>query len=162
MIAVGETAPDFCLKDSENNEFYLSDFKGRYVLLLFYPKDHGFFCTKQFCEYRNDWQKFEERKIQVLGINSGSPEAHKDFKDAHSLPFPLLSDPDYVVTSKFGAQSVAGFTMRAYVLITPENEIIYSYSELFPMLRKSLNDLIKIIDSRMSTYENDRRSESQQ
>jgi len=124
MIPVGKTAPDFVLKDSENTDYSLSDLRGNYVLLLFYPYDHGFFCTRQFCEYRDDWGKFTERGIRVLGINSGSSESHKNFKETHSLPFPLLSDGDFSVSKQYGAMyASAGISMRAYVFIAQSGKL---------------------------------------
>ncbi|HYF03729.1 MAG TPA: peroxiredoxin family protein [Patescibacteria group bacterium] len=155
MISVGFSAPDFVLKDSENKDFVLSALRGKFVLLLFYPYDHGFFCTRQFCEYRDDWQEFKERNIVVMGINSGSPESHKDFKDKYLLPFPLLSDSDSAVSKKYGAYyPLAGISMRAYVLISPEGKILYAKSELFPVLKKSLKDLIAIVDKCMLAFKN--------
>ncbi|MES2766417.1 MAG: peroxiredoxin [Bacteroidota bacterium] len=152
MVSVGTIAPDFVLKDSEESEFSLGQMRGKYVLLLFYPYDHGFFCTRQFCEYRDDWGKFKEREITVFGINSGSPESHKDFKDKNNLPFLLLSDENSAIAKQYGACYDNGISMRAYVLIAPDGRILYSMSELFPILRKSLNDLIKALDRRIEQY----------
>lgn len=90
-MKLGDNAPNFALNDSDGNTIKLSDFKGKTVLLYFYPKDDTPGCTKEACNLRDNFSKLKS-KFVVLGVSMDSPESHKKFAEKYSLPFPLLSD----------------------------------------------------------------------
>ncbi|MFH1253978.1 MAG: peroxiredoxin [bacterium] len=124
-LSVGEIAPDFSLPDQDNKIRSLSEFKGRYVVLYFYPKDNTPGCTKQACSLRDNFSEFEKRNIIVIGINYDSPKTHKKFKDANHLPFILLSDSSKAVAKKYGAKNwwFLPFPYRMTFVINPQGNI---------------------------------------
>lgn len=101
-LKVGDKAPDFVLKDTNGINVKLSDFKGRAVVLYFYPRDDTPGCTKEACGFRDDFEKFKTRGIEVLGVSLDDEKSHKKFTDKYSLPFNLLSDIKAEVSKKYG------------------------------------------------------------
>lgn len=104
-LSVGNAAPEFLLADQDQKMRTLAEFKGKYVVLYFYPKDDTPGCRKQACQLRDNFSEFEKQDIVVLGINYDSPKSHKKFKEKHNLPFILLSDKDKSVAQKYGAKN---------------------------------------------------------
>ena len=102
MLETGMKAPDFTLCDSEGREVSLSDFRGKKVVLYFYPKDNTPGCTRQACAFAGAYTAFCERGVQVIGISRDSVESHRKFAEKYALPFLLLSDPDLRVIQAFG------------------------------------------------------------
>lgn len=94
MLETGVKAPDFNLKDKDGNTVSLGDFKGKKVVLYFYPRDNTPGCTKQACNFRDNYDKYKENDIVVIGISKDSEKSHSNFINKHDLPFILLSDPD--------------------------------------------------------------------
>ncbi len=94
MLAEGTRAPAFTALDQFETKHTLSQYKGSFVLLYFYPKDNTPGCTKEACAIRDSWQDFRDNKIIVLGVSADSTQSHASFAEKFSLPFPLLSDPD--------------------------------------------------------------------
>jgi peroxiredoxin Q/BCP len=104
MLNVGDPAPDFALDDERGNTVRLSEFKGKSaVVLMFYPADNTPGCTKQLCEARDDYDKYEAAGVAVFGVNPGSSSAHQRFSEKHSLRTPLLLDPRGKVSQVYGA-----------------------------------------------------------
>ena len=103
MVEPGQPAPTFTLASDGGGEVSLEDFRGRPVVLYFYPKDNTSGCTKQACDIRDSWSEFEKLGAVVLGVSPDSVESHDGFKSAFSLPFPLLADPDHAVAEAYGA-----------------------------------------------------------
>ncbi len=95
-------APDFTLKDKDNNDVSLSDFRGKKVVLYFYPKDNTPGCTRQACAFAGLYSEFEKRGVVVIGISKDSVASHIKFSEKHNLPFILLSDPDIEVIKAYG------------------------------------------------------------
>ena len=102
MLETGMKAPDFTLCDSEGREVSLSDFRGKKVVLYFYPKYNTPGCTRQACAFAGVYTAFRERGVQVIGISRDSVESHRKFAEKYALPFLLLSDPDLRVIQAFG------------------------------------------------------------
>ena len=94
MLTEGPVAPEIVLKDKNSNEVKLSDFKGQKVVVYFYPKDNTPGCTRQACAFSNNFSKFEELNVKVIGISKDSEASHIRFADKYDLPFVLLSDPE--------------------------------------------------------------------
>jgi peroxiredoxin Q/BCP len=99
----GEVAPDFTLPDGAGKKVSLSDFRGRDVILYFYPKDDTPGCTKEACGFRDAWSDLEERGAVVLGVSADDVPSHTRFAAKYRLPFTLLSDPDHKVMRQYGA-----------------------------------------------------------
>lgn len=95
-------APDFTLKDKNNNDISLSDFRGKKVVLYFYPKDNTPGCTRQACVFAGLYSEFEKRGVVVIGISKDSVASHAKFAEKHNLPFVLLSDPDLEAVKAYG------------------------------------------------------------
>jgi peroxiredoxin Q/BCP len=102
-IAVGKAAPAFSLPDAAGNKVALKDFKGRDVVLYFYPKDDTPGCTKEACGFRDAWAALEKRGVVVIGVSPDKPESHQKFAAKYELPFILLSDPDKTMMASYGA-----------------------------------------------------------
>ncbi|MDI6218492.1 thioredoxin-dependent thiol peroxidase [Clostridioides difficile] len=101
MLSIGTKAPEFTLEDKDGNKVSMSDFKGKKVVVYFYPKDNTPGCTRQACAFRNAYDGFKKEDIQVIGIGKDSIKSHQKFAEKHELPFILLSDPDLVAIKAF-------------------------------------------------------------
>ena len=97
MLNEGTMAPDFTLPDQNGEPHALSDYRGRKVILYFYPKDMTSGCTKQACGFAELYPQIRDKGAVVLGVSRDSVASHKKFEQAHGLPFTLLSDPDLTV-----------------------------------------------------------------
>ena len=92
-LQIGDPAPDFTLPDQQGNPVALKDLRGQRVVIYFYPKDDTPGCTKEACNFRDQWDSFSAHGIKVLGISKDNAKSHLKFIDKYSLPFTLLSDP---------------------------------------------------------------------
>ena len=101
MLEVGTKAPDFTLPDQNGNMHSLSDYRGKKVILYFYPKDNTPGCTKQACGFAERYPKFTDKGAVVLGISKDSVASHKKFEEKYGLPFTLLSDPELKVIQAY-------------------------------------------------------------
>ena len=101
MLEVGSKAPDFTLFDERGEEVRLSDFKGRQVILYFYPKDNSSGCTRQALSFKALFDEYQKRKVVVIGISKDSSKSHLNFKTKYDLPFILLSDPSHEVLEAY-------------------------------------------------------------
>ncbi len=103
MLETGAVAPEFTLTADDGSQVSLSDFRGKRVVIYFYPKADTPGCTRQACAIRDVYPDFEGEDIAVIGISPDSPEALVKFREKHNLPFTLLSDPDHQVAEAYGA-----------------------------------------------------------
>ncbi len=101
-LQLGQPAPDFTLPTGDGSLLSLSDFRGRWVVVYFYPKDDTPGCTQQACDFRDLGGNFQAKGAVVLGISKDSPASHTRFAAKHALPFPLLSDEDGAVCEAYG------------------------------------------------------------
>ena len=97
MLITGIQAPDFTLPDQDGNPVSLSDFKGKKIILYFYPRDNTAGCTKQACGFAELYQQITDKNAVVIGVNHNSVTSHKKFEMKYNLPFTLLSDNDKTV-----------------------------------------------------------------
>jgi peroxiredoxin Q/BCP len=102
MLGEGIIVPDFTLKADGGRKVSLSDFRGQTVVLYFYPKDDTPGCTKEACNFRDDYTEIAAAGARVIGISPDTVQSHDKFKGKHDLPFTLLSDPDHCVAEMFG------------------------------------------------------------
>ena len=101
MLEVGTKAPDFTLPDQNGNMHSLSEYRGKKVILYFYPKDNTAGCTKQACGFAERYPQFTEKGAVVLGISKDSVASHKKFEEKYGLPFTILSDPELVAIQAY-------------------------------------------------------------
>ncbi len=101
MLEEKTLAPDFTLSDKEGDQISLSDFRGKKVVLYFYPKDNTPGCTKQACAFAGAYQAFKTKDVVVIGISKDSVASHKKFAEKYNLPFILLSDPEHKVIEAY-------------------------------------------------------------
>jgi len=129
-IEEGKAAPAFTLQDADGKSVALKDFKGKNVVLYFYPKDDTPGCTKEACGFRDLWADIKKTGAVVLGVSADSAESHKKFAAKYKLPFTLLSDPNRTVMTKYGAygekmmygKKTVG-VIRSTVLIGPDGRV---------------------------------------
>lgn len=115
MVLLENTnAPDFSLQDDAGKTVRLSDFKGKDVVLYFYPKDDTPGCTTEACNFRDDYSAYEKAGVVILGISPDSVKSHAKFKAKYHLPFPLLADEDHKVCEQFGAWGSKSMYGRQY------------------------------------------------
>ncbi|MDX1891490.1 thioredoxin-dependent thiol peroxidase [Mycolicibacterium sp. 050158] len=120
-LAVGDKAPAFSLTDADGNTVKLSDFKGRKVVVYFYPAASTPGCTKQACDFRDNLAELNDAGLDVVGISPDKPEKLAKFRDAEGLTFPLLSDPDRKVLTAWGAfgeKTMYGKTVQGVIRST--------------------------------------------
>jgi peroxiredoxin Q/BCP len=98
----GDRAPAFCLPDDRGRPHSLKDYRGRWVILYFYPRDLTPGCTREACDFRDAYRSLRRRQATVLGISTDSAESHRKFRSQHELPFPLLVDALAHVARLFG------------------------------------------------------------
>ena len=103
MVEIGKKAPEFCLPDQDGNEVCLKDFRGKWVVLYFYPKDNTSGCTREAIDFTENLKDFEELDAVVLGVSKDSVKSHKNFMEKHGLKITLLSDPEHKVIEAYGA-----------------------------------------------------------
>ena len=101
MLEIGTKAPDFTLPDQNGNMHSLSEYRGKKVILYFYPKDNTPGCTKQACGFAERYPQFTEKGAVVLGISKDSVASHKKFEEKYGLPFTILSDPELVAIQAY-------------------------------------------------------------
>ncbi len=102
MLKAGDKAPDFTLSDKNGDPVSLNDFKGRKVVLYFYPRDNTPGCTRQACAFSARYAEFERRGVAVVGVSRDSAASHLKFAEKYSLPFVILSDPELDAIKKYG------------------------------------------------------------
>ncbi len=111
----GDAAPDFTLPDQEGREHSLSDYRGKWVLVYFYPKDSTPGCTIEACTFRDSIEDIRSVGAEVLGISIDSVESHAGFAKKHELPFPILSDSEKKVVNQYGVWGEKKFIGRKYM-----------------------------------------------
>jgi len=124
----GSPVPAFTLKDHNGNDFNVRDYVGKQKLVIyFYPKDESAVCTKEACAFRDSYADFTDTGAIVIGINSGTVESHKAFREHHRLPFTLLSDPGNKVLKQFGVKNALFFTGRETFVIDLSGKIAFNF-----------------------------------
>lgn len=137
MLTPGTPAPDFSLQDQNGTLHTLSEYKGKNILVYFYPKDDTPGCTKEACTLRDGYSEYEKRNIIVLGINANSVESHKTFVEKYHLPFTLLSDPSKETCRAYEAKGMF-FTARISYLIDEEGIILKAFPNVDPATHSQL------------------------
>ena len=115
FLEVGDKAPAFKTTNQNGDAISLADFRGRKVVLYFYPKDDTPGCTKEACSFRDGWSKFRKRGLAVLGVSTDDEKSHRKFADKFSLPFPLLADTDKAIVKAYGVWGEKSMYGRKYM-----------------------------------------------
>ncbi len=138
-LPAGISAPDFTLPDENGTSRSLSEFRGRPVVLYFYPKDNTQGCTTEACNFRDDYSAYQQAGVVILGVSPDPSESHTKFKEKYDLPFPLLADTEKEVCrlyevwgpKKFMGREYEG-VLRTTYLISPEGQIIKVFEKVRP------------------------------
>ncbi len=149
-LTVGETAPDFELPWTGEGDFKLSDRRGKWVVLAFYPGDFTPTCTKQFCNYRDGREDLDELDADVVGISPQDVDSHLKFIDEHGLTVPLAADVDKSVSRDYGVVGPGGFVRRAVFIVDPDGRIGYRKVALVGLGYEDTADLREALDSARS------------
>ena len=116
VLQIGEKAPDFNLKDSNNKEVSLNDFNGKRIIIYFYPKDNTPGCTKEACNFKENWQILKDNNFIVIGISKDNSSSHQKFVEKYDLPFLLLTDPSPCnVAASYDSYGLKKFMGKEYM-----------------------------------------------
>lgn len=151
-LKIGTKAPDFKTTDQDGKKHKLSEYRGGWILLYFYPKDDTPGCTKEACAIRDMMPDFKKLKLQVFGVSIQNEKSHKKFAEKYDLPFTLLVDEDKKIVNKYGVWAKKKFmgreymgTLRSSFLIDPKGKIAKIYENVKPEIHADevLEDLKK-------------------
>ena len=138
-ISAGIPAPDFTLPDETGFARKLSDYRGKPVVLYFYPKDDTPGCTTEACSFRDDYQQYQQAGVVILGISPDPPKKHAKFKEKYHLPFTLLADETHEVCERYGVWGLKKYMGREYMgvlrttfLIDPQGGIARVFEGVKP------------------------------
>ncbi len=145
MLQTGDTAPDFALPSDQGTTVRLSDFRGKRVVLYFYPKDDTSGCTTQACGFRDAYPQIEEKNAVVLGISPDDEKSHRKFKTKYNLPFLLLVDRDHAVADAYGAWGEKSLYGRKYMGIIRSHFVVDENGNLADVqIKVSPQDSVKL------------------
>lgn len=128
-LAQGTMAPDFTTKDTNGETVKLSDFRGKTVVLYFYPKDDTPGCTKEAQGFRDAYSEYQDKEMVVLGVSRDDEASHKMFAEKYGLPFKLLADVDGSITQAYDADG-GGYSKRVTYIIDSEGKIARVYDKV--------------------------------
>ena len=135
-LNVGDNAPDFCLPDQNENTVCLKDFKGKWVVLYFYPKDNTTGCTREAIDFTEHLHEFEKLNAVVLGVSPDSVKSHQNFVKKHNLKVTLLSDPEHKVLQAYGVWQLKKMYGREYYGVVRSTFIIDPDGKIAHIWRK--------------------------
>lgn len=146
-VQVGEAAPEFALRGTGGRTYSLSEFRGRPVVLVFYPGDDSPVCTKQLNSYNSELEQFANLSAQVLAISAQDMESHEQFAAKHGFGFPLLADPDKAVATLYGTLGPLGFPRRSVFVIDPTGKICYAHRAIAGLTFRPVGELVEAIQA---------------
>ncbi|MEQ5791633.1 thioredoxin-dependent thiol peroxidase [Muricauda sp. NFXS6] len=114
MLKVGDKVPEFSAKDQDGNTINLSDYKGKKLVVFFYPKANTPGCTAEACNLRDNYKELQDQGFELLGVSADSEKKQSNFKNKYEFPFPLLADEDHTVINTFGVWGPKKFMGREY------------------------------------------------
>ena len=151
-ISAGGPAPEFTLPDETGRMHSLSDYRGKSVVLYFYPKDDTPGCTKEACGFRDDYSAFEEAGVVILGVSPDDSKSHAKFKAKYELPFTLLADPEHEVLESYGAWGLKKSFGREYegvlrttFLIDGDGQILKVFKKVKPAEHST--EILSVLES---------------
>jgi peroxiredoxin Q/BCP len=140
---VGQQAPTFTLPSQDGTQISLSSFKGKWVVLYFYPKDMTTGCTIEAHNFQRDQDKYTKENAVILGVSVQSTDSHKEFCTKENLTFRLLSDPDKKVVKAYGSVGMLGMASRNTFLIDPTGKIVKIWVGVDPT--KHSDDVLAVL-----------------
>jgi peroxiredoxin Q/BCP len=140
-IKVGEPAPDFELRGTGGRTFRLGDYRGRWLVLAFYPGDFTPVCTRQFCSYRDAADRLDELDADVLGVSPQSLDSHERFRARHGLTVPLLADSERTMIRAYGVLGPGGLVRRSIFIVDPEGIVRYRHLALLGLHYQDVEEL---------------------
>lgn len=135
-LEVGDKAPEFSAKDQDGNVHSLKDYKGKKLVVFFYPKASTPGCTAEACNLRDNWEKFKAEGYEILGVSADSQKRQQNFKQKYELPFPLLADEDKEVINAFGVWGPKKFMGKEYEGIHRTTFVIDEEGKIFDVISK--------------------------
>ena len=129
---VGQSAPDVTLPSQDGSNVRLKDYRGKWVVLYFYPKDNTPGCTIEAHNFQRDLAKYDEKNAVILGVSVDSTESHQDFCTKQSLTFKLLADTEKKVVAEYGSLNERGMATRNTFLIDPKGKIVKVWTGVKP------------------------------
>ena len=114
MLKVGDKVPEFSAKDQDGNTINLSDYKGKKLVVFFYPKANTPGCTAEACNLRDNYKELQDQGFELLGVSADSEKKQSNFKNKYEFPFPLLADEDHTVINTFGVWGPKKFMGKEY------------------------------------------------
>jgi len=136
MVEEGKPAPDFELKSDSGETIRLSDFRGKPVVVYFYPKDDTPGCTAQACGIRDNFDAFGKRGAVVLGISPDDESSHVKFKEKYGLPFTLLADPDHEISERYGVWGERKLYGKTYMGVERSTFLVDSEGNVSHVMRR--------------------------
>ena len=124
-VSIGSEAPDFSLPWTGEGDFRLSEHRGGWVILAFYPGDFTPTCTKQFCNYRDGREDLDQLDAEVVGISPQDVDSHEKFISEHGLTVPLAADTDLDVARAYGVKAPGGLVRRSIFIVDPDGRVRY-------------------------------------
>ncbi len=142
-IEVGDSAPDFELRGTGDRTVRLTDFRGRWLVLAFYPGDFTPVCTRQFCAYRDAADRLDELDAEVLGVSPQTLESHERFRAKYGLTVPLLADPERETIRAYGVLGPRGMVRRSIFIVDPQGIVRYRHVSLLGLRFQDVDELKK-------------------
>ena len=148
VIEEGKPAPDFELQTDTGETVRLSDFHGKPVVLYFYPKDDTPGCTTEACEFRDAYDRYRERGVEILGVSPDDVASHQKFRSKYELPFTLLADPDHPVAEAYGVWGEKKFAGKSYLGINRSTFLIDAEGNVARAMRgiKPAGHAVKVLE----------------
>jgi len=141
LLNIGDRAPDFSLPDGAGNLVSLADFRGKTVILYFYPRDNTPGCTTEACGFRDRWAEFQTQQAVILGVSTDDAKKHQKFTQKYDLPFPLLCDTEAQLATAYGVYGLKKFMGKEYLginrttfVIAPDGTIAQIYRKVKPAI----------------------------
>jgi thioredoxin-dependent peroxiredoxin len=141
-LGAGDAAPDFTLPGTGGRDYSLAEFRGRSVVLVFYPGDDTPVCTKQLNTYNDDLGQFSEMNAQVIGISAQDVSSHESFAGKHGFDFPLLADTDKHVAGLYGTLGPIGFPRRSVFIVDGDGVVRYAHRAIAGLTFRPVRELI--------------------
>lgn len=151
MLSEGMQAPEFIVNDQNGKSISLSDFKGKKIVLYFYPKDNTSGCTKEACDFRDSINLFEKNNTVVLGVSIDSESSHQKFIGKYELPFTLLSDSNKELVQKYGVWKEKSMYGKKYMGIERTTFLIDENGKIMKVFNKvkvpgHVSELLKLVE----------------
>jgi peroxiredoxin Q/BCP len=144
-VGIGDEAPDFALPGTGGRSYRLADYRGRPVVIVFYPGDDTPVCTKQLNSYTDDILKFDDVGAEVLAISPQSVTSHEKFAAKHSFKFPLLADTDKAVAGAYGTLGPLGFPRRSVFVVDADGVVRYAHRSIAGLTFRSSDEIIEAV-----------------